>query len=209
MTDKTHSFRGLIRPVLVSTLFFMLLTGVAYPLAMTATANLLMPWRSQGSLIQRDGEAVGSAVLGQQFNRPGYFHSRPSVTADEPYNASLSGGSNLGPTNRKLIDAVAERVKAYRQENGLAANAPVPVDAVTASASGLDPDISLANAQLQLHRVAAARQLPQEEVRRLLQANTSGRLLGLLGEPHVNVLQLNLALDAYVSQLAVHTPDKR
>jgi K+-transporting ATPase ATPase C chain len=209
MTDKIHSFRGLIRPVLVSTVFFMLLTGLAYPLATTAAANLLMPWRSQGSLIQRDGVAVGSAVLGQQFNRPEYFHSRPSVTAEAPYNASLSGASNLGPTNRKLIDAVAARVKAYREENGLAANAQVPVDAVTASASGLDPDISMANAHIQLKRVAAARQLPHDEVLRLLQANTGGRLLGLLGEPHVNVLQLNLALDEHASHLAATAPDKR
>lgn len=209
MTDKTPSFRGLMRPVLVSTVFFMLLTGLAYPLATTAAANLLMPWRAQGSFIERDGVAVGSAVLGQQFNRPEYFHSRPSATAERPYNASLSGASNWGPTNRKLIDAVAERVIAYRQENGLAANAPVPVDAVTASASGLDPDISLANAQIQLRRVAAARQLPHDDVRRLLQASTHGRLLGLLGEPHVNVLQLNLALDAYASSLPINTPDKR
>lgn len=199
MTDKNPSFRSLLRPVLVSTVFFMLLTGLGYPLATTAAANLLMPWRAQGSLIERNGAPVGSAVLGQHFTRPEYFHPRPSVTADAPYNAALSGASNLGPTNRKLIDAVAERVKAYRSENGLAADAPVPVDAVTASASGLDPDISPANAQLQLKRVAAHRQMPQEQLAQLLQAHTSGRLLGVLGEPRVNVLKLNLALDAQPS----------
>ena len=220
MTDEIYSFRSLVRPVLVSTVFFMLLTGLAYPLATTAAANLLMPWRAQGSLIQRGGVVVGSAVLGQQFNRPEYFHPRPSATTgtdpadasktvDQPYNAALSGASNFGPTNRKLIDEVTERVKAYREENGLAANAQVPVDAVTASASGLDPDISLANAQIQLKRVAATRHLPYDEVLRLLQANTSGRLLGLLGEPHVNVLQLNLALDEHASHLAVTAPEKR
>jgi K+-transporting ATPase ATPase C chain len=209
MIDKTQSFRSLVRPALVSSVFFMLLTGLGYPLATTAAANLLMPWRSQGSLIQRGDVAIGSAELGQSFSRPEYFHSRPSATADSPYNAGLSGASNLGPTNRKLIDAVRERVKAYRTENGLAANAQVPVDAVTASASGLDPDISLANARLQIRRVAAQRHWPESEVRRLLEAHASGRLFGLLGEPHVNVLQLNLALDANVQQKPMGVPSKR
>ncbi|MEW9624393.1 potassium-transporting ATPase subunit KdpC [Rhodanobacter geophilus] len=199
MTDMNLSFRRLVRPVLVSTVFFMLLTGLGYPLATTAAANLLMPWRAHGSVVQRDGVAVGSAVLGQQFERPEYFHPRPSVTADAPYNAGSSGASNLGPTNRKLIDAVAARVKSYRAENGLAADTPVPVDAVTASASGLDPDISPANAQLQLKRVATQRHMSESQLADLLHAHTSGRLLGLLGEPRVNVLKLNLALDAQQS----------
>ncbi len=199
MTDSNLSFRRMVRPVLVSSVFFMLLTGLAYPLATTAAANLLMPWRAQGSVVERDGVAVGSAVLGQQFARPEYFHPRPSVTADAPYNAGSSGASNLGPTNRKLIDAVATRVEAYRAENGLAANTPVPVDAVTASASGLDPDISPANARLQLKRVAAQRQLSETDLTELLRSHTSGRLLGLLGEPRVNVFKLNLALDAQQS----------
>ena len=199
MTDSHLSFRRLVRPVLVSTVFFMFLTGLAYPLATTAAANLLMPWRSLGSVVERDGVAVGSAVLGQQFERPEYFHPRPSVTADAPYNAGSSGASNLGPTNRKLIDAVAVRVKAYRLENGLATEAPVPVDAVTASASGLDPDISPANAQLQLKRVATHRHMSAGQLAELLRAHTSGRLLGWLGEPRVNVFKLNLALDAQQS----------
>lgn len=199
MTDINLSFRRLLRPVLVSTVFFMLLTGLGYPLATTAAANLLMPWRAHGSVVKHDGVAVGSALLGQQFERPEYFHPRPSVTADAPYNAGISGGSNLGPTNRKLIDEVAARVTSYRAENGLAADTPVPVDAVTASASGLDPDISPANAQLQLKRVASHRHLSESRLADLLQAHTSGRLLGLLGEPRVNVLKLNLALDAQPS----------
>lgn len=207
MNDTNTSIRSLLRPAIASAVLFMLLAGLAYPLATTAAANLLLPWRAQGSLVQRDGRVVGSALLGQEFTSPRYFHPRPSATqapdpADPtktvaaPYNAALSGASNYGPTNRKLIDAVAGRARAYRAENGLAADAPVPVDAVTTSASGLDPEISLANAELQLPRVAARRGLPQAEVERLLAAHAAPRVFGLFGVPRVNVLELNLALDA-------------
>ncbi|MDP9517464.1 MULTISPECIES: K(+)-transporting ATPase subunit C [Pseudomonas chlororaphis group] len=211
-------FKGLLRPVLVAAVFFMLLTGLAYPLATTVLANLLFPFQAQGSLVQRDGVVVGSALIGQSFSRPEYFQGRPSMTlgsdpldpsksVPQPYNAGASGASNLGPTNQKLVDSVAARVNAYRQLNGLAADMPVPVDAVTASASGLDPHISLANAQLQLNRVARLRNLPLADLQALLQDHSESRTFGLLGEPRVNVLQLNLALDAlapvHASPLAV------
>ncbi|MGE8350508.1 MAG: K(+)-transporting ATPase subunit C [Pseudomonas protegens] len=211
-------FKGLLRPVLVAAVFFMLLTGLAYPLATTVLANLLFPFQAQGSLVQRDGLVVGSALIGQSFSRPEYFQGRPSMTlgsdpldpsksVPQPYNAGASGASNLGPTNQKLVDSVAARVSAYRQLNGLAADTPVPVDAVTASASGLDPHISLANAQLQLNRVARLRNLPLADLQALLQDHSESRTFGLLGEPRVNVLQLNLALDAlapvHASPLAV------
>lgn len=206
--NETHiSLRGLLRPAMGSAVLFMALTGLAYPLITTVAANLVMPWRAQGSLVERHGAVIGSAVLGQGFTAARYFHPRPSATtapdpADPtksvpaPYNAALSGASNQGPTNRKLIDTVAQRVRAYRAENGLAANVAVPADAVTASGSGLDPDISLANAQLQLPRVAAQRGLPVAAVERLLREHTAPRTFGLLGAARVNVLQLNLALDA-------------
>ncbi|MDC7814525.1 MULTISPECIES: K(+)-transporting ATPase subunit C [Pseudomonas] len=211
-------FKGLLRPVLVAAVFFMLLTGLAYPLATTVLANLLFPFQAQGSLVQRDGVVVGSALIGQSFSRPEYFQGRPSMTlgsdpldpsksVPQPYNAGASGASNLGPTNQKLVDSVAARVSAYRQLNGLAADMQVPVDAVTASASGLDPHISLANAQLQLNRVARLRNLPLADLQALLQDHSESRTFGLLGEPRVNVLQLNLALDAlapvHASPLAV------
>jgi K+-transporting ATPase ATPase C chain len=207
MNDTNTSIRSLLRPAITSAVLFMLLTGLAYPLLTTAAANLLLPWRAQGSLVQRDGKVIGSALLGQDFTSPRYFHPRPSATqapdpkdpgktVDSPYNAALSGASNYGPTNRKLIDAVAARARAYRSENGLAENALVPVDAVTASASGLDPEISLANAELQLPRVAAQRGLPRAEVERLLNEHAAPRAFGLFGVPRVNVLELNLALDA-------------
>jgi K+-transporting ATPase ATPase C chain len=164
-------------------------------LATTLASNLLFPDQARGSLIRQGERVVGSRLIGQAFTSPRYFHPRPSATSPEPYNAALSGGSNLGPTNAKLIQAVQERVRQYRRENGLAEGTPVPVDAVTASASGLDPDISLANAQLQAPRVAKARGIPLERVQRLIQAHTRPRQLGVLGEPRVNVLELNLALD--------------
>ncbi|NBF08667.1 potassium-transporting ATPase subunit KdpC [Pseudomonas sp. Fl4BN1] len=200
-------FKGLLRPVLVAAVFFMLLTGLAYPLAATLLANLLFPFQAQGSLVERDGLVVGSRLIGQGFTRPEYFQGRPSMTlgsdpldpsksVPQPYNAGASGASNLGPTSQKLLDSVAARVAAYRQLNGLAADTPVPVDAVTASASGLDPHISLANAQLQLSRVARLRQVPLVDLEALLQDHSESRTFGLLGEPRVNVLQLNLALDA-------------
>lgn len=201
------AFKGITRPVLVSAVFFMLVTGLAYPLATTGVANLLFPDQAQGSLIIKDGRAVGSRLIGQYFTKPEYFHARPSVTSgtdpndpsktvDQPYNAALSAASNQGAISKKLLDAVAERAKAYREENGLAADALVPVDAVTASASGLDPDISIANARLQAPRVAKARGLSTEDVLSLVDQHTTGRQLGVLGDPRVNVLELNLALDA-------------
>lgn len=200
-------FAGVVRPVLVSAVLFMLVTGVAYPLATTGVANLLFPEQAQGSLVVRDGVAVGSRQIGQYFTSAEYFHGRPSATMgadpddasrtiDQPYNAAASAASNQGVLSRKLLDAVSERAAAYRVENGLSADAPVPVDAVTASASGLDPHISVANGQLQAARVAKARGVAVETVLALLEQNTSGPQLGLLGDPAVNVLALNLALDA-------------
>lgn len=198
---------GMTRPVLVSAIFFMLLTGIAYPLAVTAVANIFFPDQAQGSLIRENGQAVGSRVIGQYFTKPEYFHGRPSVTSgtdpndpsktvDQPYNGASSGASNQGVLSKKQLDAVAERAKAYREENGLAPNAAVPVDGVTASGSGLDPDISVANARLQAVRVVKARKLSIGKVLELVDQNTSGPQLGVLGDPRVNVLQLNLALDA-------------
>ncbi|WP_266157845.1 potassium-transporting ATPase subunit KdpC [Dyella silvatica] len=205
--------RQLIRPVLVSAALFMLLTGLAYPLATTALARLLFPAQAGGSLIGHDGAWSGSAVIGQDFKQPQYFHARPSATTgpdpanpsqsvDQPYNAALSGASNLGPTSKKLFDQVSARAIAYRQENGLAATAMVPVDAVTASASGLDPDISLANAQLQVERVARARGWPAQSLQARVDEQATPRQLGVLGEPRVNVLKLNLALDALAAPSA-------
>ena len=200
-------FKGIVRPVLVSAAFFMVLTGLAYPLATVGVAGLLFPDQAQGSLITRDGKTVGSRQIGQYFTRPEYFHGRPSMTSgadpadpsktvDQPYNAGASAASNQGSISKKLLTAVEERAQAYRAENGLAANTPVPVDAVTASASGLDPHISLANARLQAPRVARERALALAAVTDLIARNTDGRQLGLLGDPRVNVLELNLALDA-------------
>ncbi len=185
-----------LRPALTALVFFTLLTGIAYPLAMTGLAQVAFPDQANGSLIRdQAGQVVGSKLIGQPFSAPGYFHPRPSA-AGNGYDASNSSGSNLGPTSAALINAVRQRVAAYREENGLAPGSVVPVDAVTASASGLDPDISLANALLQMPRVARARGLSEAEVRRLIGAHTDERALGLLGEPGVNVLELNLALDA-------------
>ena len=199
--------RGITRPVLVSAVFFMVVTGVAYPLVTTGFAKLFFPGQSQGSLIMEKGQAVGSRFIGQYFTKPEHFHGRPSATSgtdpndssktvDQPYNAAASAASNQGAISKKLLDAVAERTKAYREEKGLAPNALVPVDAVTASGSGLDPHISVANAKLQAARVAKARGLPEQKVLELVDRNTSGPQLGLLGDPRVNVLELNLALDA-------------
>lgn len=201
------AFKGLVRPVLVSAAFFMVVTGIVYPLATTGVANILFPGEANGSLIVKDGKVVGSRQIGQYFTRPEYFHGRPSATSgtdpndpsktiDQPYNAALSGASNQGAISKKLLDAVAERTKAYRQENGLSLDAPVPVDAVTASASGLDPDISIANAKIQAGRVAKARGLTTEAVLQLVDQNTTDRQFGILSDPRVNVLNLNLALDA-------------
>jgi K+-transporting ATPase ATPase C chain len=170
--------------------------GIVYPLLMTGLSQVLFNHQANGSLIRdRAGNVVGSALLAQNFAKPGYFHPRPSAAGSDGYDATASGGSNLGPTNQKLIDAVKDRRDAYRQENGLAADALVPVDAVTTSASGLDPDISPANALLQAARVAKARNMPEDQVRGMVNLYTEGRTFGILGEPRVNVLKLNLALD--------------
>jgi K+-transporting ATPase ATPase C chain len=192
-----------IRPAIVLLLLLTAITGLAYPLAMTAIAGAVFPAKAQGSLIERDGKVVGSALIGQEFKDDRYFHGRPSATlapdpADStktvsaPYNAANSGGSNLGPTSKALADRLKEDVDKLNAENPGAA---VPVDLVTTSASGLDPDISPEAALFQVPRIAKARNLPDDQVRQLVAANTEGRLLGLLGEPRVNVLALNLALD--------------
>lgn len=195
-----------LRALLVLTVF----CGVAYPLAVTAVAQVAFKDQADGSLVQRGGEVVGSSLLGQAFTRPEYFQTRPSAAgaaaagaldgagapADpEDLSTVASGASNLGPTNEEFLAAVAERVAAYREVNGLPEGAKVPVDAVTASGSGLDPHISVANARLQARRVAEARRLPTDAVLRIVDRHTTTRALGFLGEKAVNVLKLNLALD--------------
>ena len=187
---------GLLGPCLRSAVFVALTTGLAYPLLTTAVAQLLLPAQASGSLVIRHGAVVGSHLIGQNFTQAQYFHPRPSSTADSPYNAAASSGSNQGPTNTDLIGTVVQRVTSYRTNNGLADNTPVPIDAVTASASGLDPDISLANAQLQALRVAQVRGLNSSTMQTHINQCTKGRWLGLIGEPRVQVLCLNLALDA-------------
>lgn len=197
MSEQTSIIKGELRPALVSAVFFMLLTGLAYPLVTTAVANVLFPWQAQGSLIRVDGEIIGAELIGQQFTAPGYFHPRPSAVG---YDAMAGYGSNLGPTNPKLIEKVTERVENYRATNGLPAGALVPVDAATASASGLDPHISIVNARLQAARVATARGMPKEKVLDLIADYTMPRQLLLLGQPRINVLEINLALDALARQ---------
>src|SRR5579872_7048397 len=193
-----------IRPALVILVLLTLITGLGYPLAMTGIAGALFPKQAQGSLIERDGKVVGSTLIGQEFKGENYFHGRPSATtapdpADAaktvpaPYNAANSGGSNLGPTSKALNDRIKGDLDKLKAENP---STPVPVDLVTTSGSGLDPNISPEGALFQVPRVAKARKLPEDRVRRLVAENTSGRLAGLLGEPRVNVLALNLALDA-------------
>jgi potassium-transporting ATPase KdpC subunit len=193
----------LLRTSLVILLLMTLLTGIAYPLAMTGLARLVLPDQAKGSLLTRDGKVVGSSLIGQNFTSDRYFHGRPSATTDAdpndasktvpaPYNAASSSGSNLAPTSKALVDRVKEDVAKL----GGSPSAPVPADLVTTSASGLDPDISPASASLQIARVAKARGLPETEVRRLVAQHTEGRMFGVLGEARVNVLQLNLALDA-------------
>jgi potassium-transporting ATPase KdpC subunit len=189
--------RGFIRqltPAVLAVVVFTVLCGVVYPLAVTGVAQVAFREKADGSLIEVDGTVVGSSLIGQQFAAPGYFHPRPSA-AGAGYDAMASSFSNLGPTNPGFLAAVQARVAAYRSENGLAATQPVPVDAVTASGSGLDPDISVANAKLQAPRVASARGLRVDRVLALIDEHTSGRQWGFLGEPGVNVLRLNLALD--------------
>ena len=176
-------------------IIFTVLTGVLYPLVVTAIGQIAFHDKAEGSLVEVDGQAVGSSLIGQPFSAPEYFHPRPSA-AGEGYDAAASSGSNLGPTNPDFLATVAERVHAYREENGVDDGTPVPVDAVTASASGLDPHISVANATLQAPRVAEARGIDIETVLELVDDHTAGRDLGFLGERAVNVLELNIALDA-------------
>lgn len=184
-----------LRPAVMSFVLLTLLTGIAYPLLVTCIAQLTMPAQANGSLIMRDGKPVGSSLIGQSFTEPKYFWSRPSATGPMPYNAASSGGSNLGPTNPALLDAVKARVQALRDADP-GNTQPVPVDLVTASASGLDPQISPAAAEYQLARVARVRKLEPNTLRKLVAEHTEGRQFGVLGEPRVNVLELNLALDA-------------
>jgi K+-transporting ATPase ATPase C chain len=171
------------------------LTGAVYPLLVTGIAQTLFARQAAGSILVKDGHAVGSALIGQSFSDPGHFWSRPSATTPQPYNGTGSNGSNLGPLNPALVDAVKERIAALQAADP-GNTAAIPVDLVTTSASGLDPHISRAAADYQAARVARARALPEPQVRALIAAHTEGRLLGVLGEPRVNVLELNLALDA-------------
>jgi K+-transporting ATPase ATPase C chain len=192
-----------IRPAIILVVALTLITGLIYPLAMTGIAGVIFPYRAQGSMVERDGKVVGSELIGQEFTSEKYFHGRPSATvapdpADStktvpaPYNAANSGGANLGPTNKALIERVQGDVDKLKQENP---SEPVPIDLVTTSGGGLDPDISPAAALFQVPRVAKARNLPEDRVRQLVDEQVEGRTLGLLGEPRVNVLALNLALD--------------
>jgi len=183
-----------LTPAFLSVVVFTLICGVVYPLIATAVGQVVFDHQADGSLIERDGHVVGSELIGQVFAAPGYFHSRPSA-AGNGYDGSASSGSNLGPTNPDLLKAVQDRVAAYREENSLPDDAVVPVDAVTASGSGLDPHISVANADIQASRVATARGLDVKTVLSMEHDYTEGRDFGVLGEPGVNVVRLNLALD--------------
>jgi K+-transporting ATPase ATPase C chain len=183
-----------LRPAFLAVVAFTVICGLAYPLVVTGIAQLGWKDTANGSLIERNGLVVGSELIGQPFVSPAYFHPRPSAAGDG-YDGSASSGSNLGPTNEEFLATVEERVVAYREENGLGASELVPVDAVTASGSGLDPHISVRNAELQAPRVATTRGLELDQVLALIDENTTERPLGILGDPGVNVLELNLALD--------------
>ena len=193
-----------IRPAILMIVAMTVITGLAYPLAMTGIAGVVFPHQADGSLIEQGGHVIGSSLIGQNFTGANYFHGRPSATTDTdpndstktipaPYNAQNSGGSNAGPTSKALLDRVRGDADTLAKENP---SAPVPVDLVTTSASGLDPDITPAAALFQIPRVAKARNLPEDRVRQLVSEHTDGRLFGIIGEPRVNVLRLNLALDA-------------
>ena len=185
-----------LRPALVSVALLTLLTGLLFPAVITGIAAVAFPNQAHGSLItDKDGKVVGSALIGQDFKKPEFFHPRPSA-AGIGYDAASSGGTNLGPTSAKLLKGVADLASAYRTENGLAKDAPVPADAVTRSASGLDPHISPENARLQVARVAKARGKSVEEIQKHVDIHTEGRTFGILGEPRVNVLALNRALQS-------------
>ncbi|HTR16415.1 MAG TPA: K(+)-transporting ATPase subunit C [Acetobacteraceae bacterium] len=197
-----------LRPAVVMIVGMTALTGLVYPLAMTGIASVVLPYQANGSLIEHDGKTIGSALIGQNFTQARYFHGRPSAltgtdpkdptkTIPTPYDASESGGSNLGPTSKALVDRVRGDAAKLAQENP---GVPVPVDLVTTSASGLDPDITPAAAFFQVPRVARERHLPEQQVRQFVADHVQGRLLGLIGEPHVNVLRLNLDLDALTQQ---------
>jgi K+-transporting ATPase ATPase C chain len=187
--------RSQIRPALMSLLIFTVLVGLLYPLVVTGIAQLVFPHQANGSLIVQNGQTVGSTLIGQQFTDPKYFWGRLSATGPYPYNAAASSGSNLGPTNPALLDEVKGRIAALKAADP-GNTQPIPVDLVTSSGSGLDPDISVAAALYQLPRVARLRGLSESALRSLVDQYTHGRQLGFLGEPRVNVLQLNLALDA-------------
>ena len=196
-SESYYSFKRIrqeLYTALAATCFLAILLGGVYPLIVWGLAQGLFPEKANGSLVLRNDRVVGSSLIGQTFTGAAYFHPRPSA-AGEGYDGAQSGGSNWGPTSRKLADTVQDRVKRYREENGPAPDVSVPADAVTASASGLDPHITRENALLQAHRVAVARGLTEEAVRRKIESATEGRNLGFLGEPRVNVLLLNLALD--------------
>lgn len=187
--------KSILRPAITLLILMTVMTGIAYPLVVTGVARVLFPEQAAGSLIVKDGKAVGSRLIGQPFSDPKYFWSRPSATSPQPYNGLSSGGSNLGPLNPALTDAVKARIAALKAADPTN-QAPVPVDLVTASASGLDPDISLAAAYYQADRIARVRRLTVDRVRALIAGHAKGRWLGVLGEPRVNVLELNLALDS-------------
>ena len=193
-----------IRPAILMIVVMTVITGLAYPLAMTGVAGLIFPHQADGSLVERDGKVIGSTLIGQNFTAETYFHGRPSATTDTdpadstktvpaPYNAQNSGGSNAGPTSKALLDRVKDDAAKLAAENPAS---PVPVDLVTTSASGLDPDITPAAALFQVPRVAKARKLTEDRVRQLVTDHVQGRLFGIIGEDHVNVLALNMALDA-------------